>query len=152
MKNDAPRERGAERTHNVSPSPDPFTRQTPSEIARDIIARDIPVEHKFAVLLSLIDEYSKPTWKDQMLDYYFELLGANVADAGHAIECAESGSKPHQWALDDPDFPALYAVALREVREERARRDAARAHYDRMASALLAATRLMVGERWSAAA
>ena len=70
------------------------------------------------------------------------LFGSRVVSASHAIECAEAGEVPLSYAVKDPRFAGLYEAALAEVRQERARRDAKRARYDRIAAGLLAATRL----------
>jgi 7-keto-8-aminopelargonate synthetase-like enzyme len=86
--------------------------------------------------------YESPSRFEELRQIYFGFLGSRVANAAHAIECAEAGERPHAFAIGLPGFEAAFLRALREVRTERTRRDRDRRNLDQFAAALLAASRL----------
>jgi len=81
-----------------------------------------------------------------LLRRYFALLGDAVVDAADAIDRAERGQRPHDYALSESAFKEAYSAALHEIRALRRSRDMQRCRYNRMAAALLAESRLRNGE------
>jgi hypothetical protein len=86
---------------------------------------------------------SNPQHYADLLEAYSILLGA-ATNAGHAIELADSGARPHLLGVDleDPVVVLMFKTALGDVRKERERRDKNIEQRDNRAAALLLSARL----------